>query len=57
LEYNGKWGGVYVELGVRYEFIGEYEGVYLYWVSWNGGGKMMQFSEEDLKRFEDEDDP
>ena len=57
MEYNGKWGGVYVELGVRYEFIGEYEGVYLYWVSWNGGGKMMQFSEEDLKRFEDEDDP
>ena len=46
-----------MELKVNYEFIGEFDGVYVYWVTWNGGSKMMQFSKEDLKEFEDEDDP
>ena len=45
-----------MEIKVNYEFIGEFNGIYTYWVSWNGGGKLMQFTEEDLKKFEDEDD-
>lgn len=46
-------GGGYVEIRTNIEFIGEYDGVYMYWVSWNGGGKMIQLTEEDLE----DDDP
>lgn len=37
-----------VEIKTSIEFIGEYDGVYMYWVSWGTGGKLMQLREEDL---------
>jgi hypothetical protein len=43
-----------VEINVHYEFIGEYDGIYMYWVTWGDGeGKMVQLTEEDLE----DDDP
>ncbi|HZH59308.1 MAG TPA: hypothetical protein VEY70_07010 [Metabacillus sp.] len=42
---------------MSYQFIGEYEGIYTYWVTWGKGeGKMMQFTEEDLKDMDIDDE-
>lgn len=43
-----------MEIKTSIEYIGEYDGVYMYWVSWGDGGKLIQLTEDDLK---DDDDP
>lgn len=43
-----------MEIKTNIQFIGEYEGVYLYWVSWDGGGRLIQLREEDVEEINDE---
>lgn len=44
-----------MEIKIDYQFICEVDGIHTYWVTWgNGEGKMMQFTEEDLKKYEED---
>lgn len=38
-----------MEIKTSIEFIGEYDGIFMYWVSWGSGGKMIQLTEDDLE--------
>lgn len=45
-----------MEIKTSIEYIGEYEGVHVIRVSWGTGSRMIQLTEEDLKKYEEENE-